>query len=61
MKENTELRSIRCPICRRGRLVDVVIPAAYTLETHPPKNMEQSQWFVKCPVCKRQIGLSIQE
>lgn len=60
MEEKIKKYCIRCPIYRRGRLIDVVTTvASYTLETHPSKNMEQSQWFVKCPICKRRIGLSI--
>ncbi len=62
MKETTELYTVGCPVCNRGRLIDIArAGSSHLFMTHPPKSTEQAQWFVKCPVCKKQIGLSIYE
>lgn len=53
-------RIIRCPLCQKGRLLDVAVRADLPkLVFYDPSQAELSQMFLKCPKCGQQIGLSV--
>ena len=53
-----ELRAIYCPVCHRGRILDV---ASQTDPAHlrlfGPRQSVKAEWFTKCPKCGSQIGI----
>lgn len=50
-----------CPVCARGRVVDVPMLADRNTEICllKPGQDEQAVLFVKCPKCKNQIGVGL--
>lgn len=57
--EHNAARAVRCPVCHRGRLLD----AGYGTDISQMQlsGSEQSgrcQWYIKCPKCGNQIGVS---
>ena len=57
MKEK-ESRTIYCPVCHRGRILDA---ASQTDPAHlrlfGPRQSAKAEWFTKCPKCGAQIGM----
>lgn len=60
MKEK-ESRTIYCPVCHRGRILDA---ASQTDPAHlrlfGPRQSAKAEWFTKCPKCGAQIGMIFQ-
>lgn len=53
-------RTIRCPLCLRGRLLDVAEGANLPrLALYGPLQADHAQMFLKCPKCGQQIGISL--
>lgn len=49
----------RCPVCGRGRILDEVdSPETIHALLLKPEDAGQADWFLKCPNCKKQIGVS---
>ena len=62
MKHTVRIKIIKCPLCREGRLLDASEHTdIHALALYPPDKAENAEWFVKCPVCKRQIGMAIRK
>lgn len=61
MNNTTQLKIIRCPHCFSGRLLDASPKAAAELKLYPPSQADKADWFVKCPVCKSQIGIEVRK
>lgn len=56
-----ETRSIRCPLCHRGRLIDAAPHTDLsTLQLFGPRHADKAEWFAKCPKCGAQIGIKFQ-
>ena len=54
-----ESRTIHCPVCRRGRILDAARqtdPAV--LRVYSPRQAAKAEWFTKCPKCGAQIGIA---
>lgn len=57
MKGN-ETRAVRCPVCRKGRIIDAARGTDPSrLNLYGPRQAAKAQWFAKCPKCGVQIGL----
>ena len=55
-----QTRSILCPVCARGKLIkEADDGGASGVSTYPPTLHHRAKYFVKCPVCKSQIGISL--
>ena len=53
-------RVVRCPLCLKGRLIDLAVTADPSkLTLYGPQQSNQAQMFLKCHKCGQQIGLSI--
>lgn len=53
-------RTIRCPLCLRGRLLDVAEGTSLPrLDLYGPLQADHAQMFLKCPKCGQQIGISL--
>ena len=51
-------KPIGCPLCITGRIIDASEKTnEEKLITYKPNDAEKAEWFVKCPNCKKQIGL----
>ncbi len=62
MKQAVRIRIIKCPLCREGHLLDASEHTdLHALALYPPDKADHAELFVKCPVCKRQIGLAIRK
>ncbi len=49
-----------CPVCGRGKIVVAIsTKEAKKLCLLKPENADQASWFLKCYVCKNQIGLTV--
>jgi len=55
-------RPIICPVCTKGKLMDAPkhIPP-WRIHTYTPPMNPNAQGFVKCKICKEQIGISIDQ
>lgn len=59
-RQRVQIRIIRCPMCGDGHLLDASEKADLrTLRLFPPNRCEDAEWFVKCPLCRRQIGVAV--
>lgn len=59
VRENRIVTVIRCPVCHRGKLLDATDEAdtsAIHLFSSEQRNI--GQWYLKCPKCGRQIGIT---
>lgn len=62
MKHTVRIKIIRCPLCHEGRLLDASEHTdIQALALYPPDKSQDAEWFVKCPVCKHQIGMAIKK
>lgn len=62
MKERKQTRAVRCPVCRRGRVIDAascVEPSR--LRLYGPEEAGQAELFSKCPKCGMQIGITVEK
>lgn len=60
MKTTVHIRNIKCPVCGSGRLLSASKQADLrVLHLYPPDKNENADWFVKCPVCRQQIGMAM--
>lgn len=58
MVTEVKTRSIRCPACKKGKILDAVIGVNNSvIKVYPPPQNHLAQYFVKCPNCKSQIGI----
>lgn len=62
MSRIQRMRTIKCPLCRDGRLLDAAEHADLgTLHLYPPTRCAGAEWFVKCPACRQQIGIAVKK
>lgn len=48
-----------CPLCNQGRVLDESTrPGTIHAILYRPEESEKANWYLKCPVCKQQIGMS---
>ena len=60
MYMKADRRTIRCPLCLHGRLLDVAEGANLPrLALYGPLQADRAQIFLKCPKCGQQIGISL--
>ena len=59
--ENPNTDIILCPICNRGKLIVQLARSEVNIIPLPPDQAECANWYLKCNVCKHQIGLTIKE
>lgn len=53
------IRMLRCPVCKKGRILDEADrPNITHALLYKPEESENADWFLKCPNCKKQIGVS---
>lgn len=59
------VKKVLCPVCGAGRIMDV--PAAsdarwtlFRADSHG-RSEPQAELYLKCPVCKKQIGLTLRQ
>lgn len=51
------MKGLKCPVCQEGRILNVPEGTdTRKISLYPPEQSHLAEWFVKCPVCKRQIG-----
>ncbi len=54
-----EVVKLRCPLCGRGHLLDEAKrPGTVHAILHKPEEADRASWFLKCPACHNQIGVS---
>jgi len=54
-----KIRSILCPVCARGKLIKEADDGSSSgVSTCPPPSHHRAKYFVKCPICRNQIGIS---
>lgn len=61
MKSRLDLMVVKrcCPVCAKGHLLDEADrPGTVHAILYKPEDAQSADWFLKCPVCKRQIGVS---
>lgn len=61
MKNTSKTQAVRCPVCKKGRVIDTAAgtdPAR--LRLYGPEQAEKAELFSKCPKCGAQIGISIE-
>lgn len=61
MKANRHLMVLKrsCPVCGRGHVLDESQkPGAFHAILYKPEDAQYADWFVKCPDCRNQIGVS---
>ena len=52
-------RERRCPVSKKGRIMDErEKEGAARAILYKPEDAENADWFLKCPNCKNQIGVS---
>lgn len=62
MKATTNMRTIKCPVCGSGKLLSASKQADLSaLHLYPPEKTEYADWFLKCPLCRKQIGIAIKK
>jgi len=55
-------RPIKCPVCNKGKIIDVLKDIPYlSIRVYPPLLCDSAKYFVKCPKCGEQIGISIKQ
>lgn len=53
-------KQIHCPLCHQGRVVDVAAGTDLSrVRLFGPLEEEHAQFFLKCPKCGKQIGISL--
>lgn len=56
-----KVRKVLCPLCGTGRIADVPVTAdAGRWKLVSAEKTARAELYLKCPVCKRQIGLAMQ-
>ena len=56
---NRKVISIKCPVCLTGRIIDASEKTdRKKLVTYKPEESDRAEWFVKCPKCGNQVGIS---
>lgn len=56
-----KVRKVLCPLCGTGRIVDVPVAVDTSRwKLFSAEKPAQAELYLKCPVCKKQIGLAIQ-
>ena len=56
---NPQQEHIFCPICNRGKLIIEEKDAEdIALRLVLPGSKQKARWYIKCCVCKSQIGIS---
>jgi len=59
---NPKTMTVKCPLCNRGKLIDATTHITFiSIRTYPPPSCQSAQYFLKCPNCKKQIGISIKQ
>lgn len=54
-----KLKKIYCPVCNSGHIMDESTgPTITHAILYKPDESEGANWFLKCPKCKSQIGVS---
>ena len=61
-KSITKQRYVVCPICKKGKIImkdgnDEDMPFRLVL----PGSKRKVHWYIKCEVCKNQIGITVKE
>lgn len=60
-RHGREVKEKHCPVCHKGHIVDEVVhPGVIHIVLHTPEDSDKAFWFLKCPICKSQIGASPQ-
>ena len=50
-----------CPLCGKGKLIFEDINAdGVPIRLIMPGSKRKAKWYVKCNICKRQVGLSLE-
>jgi len=60
--EKQRTRSIKCPICGKGKLMDAsktINPKMIRL--FKPEESNKAECFVKCPKCGSQVGFAVEK
>ncbi len=58
IKEIIKTKSIKCPVCGNGKILKVKDSVRLTeLTIYLPNEIHKAKYFVKCPCCKKQIGI----
>lgn len=55
---NCNRRVRRCPVCGRRIMDESEKEGAVHAILYKPEEAENASWFLKCPNCKNQIGVS---
>jgi phage FluMu protein Com len=55
-------RAIKCPMCSKGKLINAMTHYTFVnVRTHSPPFSHAVEYTLKCPSCKNQIGISINQ
>ena len=55
-------QSIRCPLCEKGRVIDVGPEGRINqFILYGPQNIQHAQLIAKCPNCGSQIGITLSD
>lgn len=60
MANRVSTKKMFCPVCNRGRILDVSLRhQGGKIKVHKPEEADRADYFLKCGLCKSQIGISI--
>ncbi|OGO91777.1 MAG: hypothetical protein A2Y17_13550 [Clostridiales bacterium GWF2_38_85] len=58
----TEDSIVLCPICKRGKIIIEEKDADdVPLQLILPGSKRKARWYIKCNVCKSQIGITVKK
>ena len=63
IQQQTRKRThVFCPLCKRGKIiVEEKDSAEVPLRLVLPGGKNKARWYIKCNVCKNQIGITIKK
>lgn len=58
--QRLKTKTVICPVCDRGKLI-IRSDTGPRLKVYKPEDSQKAEWFVKCQVCKSQVGVSVEQ
>lgn len=59
-RQYLDRQQVHCPLCHKGRVVDIAAEIDLSrVKIYGPPQADKAQFFLKCPKCGQQIGISL--